>query len=630
VKRSRPQRFTGHSALWVTLAVGVILVATLPPQPEWTLPPRFFLGSLFATDAGAWRDVLQNVALYAPLGFTLAARGRPPARAALFGAVLSSLIELLQFGVPGRSATIRDVITNAAGTWGGALAFSTYPGEWIQRLFAAIERRRARARHDVKEAVRTQLGWAAMMVVVFVATATLLRPSLPGLDWWLASPMLDVSSGGLRIGSRFVGSIDEVRIYALARDEQTIQMDVQRPLSGAPADSSLVAGFDFESSSESKVPDVSGRGHAAGVRGGRLTPEGRFGAAMSFDGSSQLVVPYADDLNLRDAFTLEAWVRPAAQTRAEPLIVGREGSLYYIEASSAIGALRAASGGRFGGVPRFARMAAPLETGRWSHIASTYDGQVIRLYVDGNLVARQVHWSPHRASRLAFRGVEPPPGRIADYSALSGLRNGQLELDLSIVCGRKSTTVAPVTLMTAPQDTEVLTISAGGDDLFVDYWSWSRRLRLASVPVRLHDALRGCSPGHTIGVRMAGALQHPTVTIDERPQQTLSAGIGAGWQFLCHTDLMPAWVGAALTWIWLGALAFPLGRYSRRITSTALAAALVGVSCLVIPWVFSVRAPTVGEAAALLCGAAVGGAYSLFSARTNRAGEPKNNPPAVS
>src|SRR5688572_26772854 len=61
---------------WVLASLAAILVATLSPEPDWPgAHGRFFYPIVPAT-AAAWVDVLQNVALYTPLGFVLAASGR--------------------------------------------------------------------------------------------------------------------------------------------------------------------------------------------------------------------------------------------------------------------------------------------------------------------------------------------------------------------------------------------------------------------------------------------------------------------------------------------------------------------------------------------------------------------------
>lgn len=66
-------------------------------------------------------DAIRNVILFAPLGLGLALHGVPLARAAAFGCVASGIIETLQLSIiPGRDASLEDLLTNSVGTALGA------------------------------------------------------------------------------------------------------------------------------------------------------------------------------------------------------------------------------------------------------------------------------------------------------------------------------------------------------------------------------------------------------------------------------------------------------------------------------------------------------------------------------
>jgi glycopeptide antibiotics resistance protein len=104
------------------LVVALIVYGSLYP---WRFEARELDGNPLWILANAWagsfnrylpRDLLVNVALYAPLGMTgrLAFGGylRPIA----IGVALSAALEMLQLFVPGRNTSAMDVLTNAAGT----------------------------------------------------------------------------------------------------------------------------------------------------------------------------------------------------------------------------------------------------------------------------------------------------------------------------------------------------------------------------------------------------------------------------------------------------------------------------------------------------------------------------------
>src|SRR2546423_15044685 len=100
-----------------TVAVAAILVLTLAPDSDRPLGEHFCL--ICGTFGGV--DAVLNVLLFMPLGLGLAVAGTSPRRAIVSMAVLSALIELAQLlVVPGRDATIGDLLTNSIG---GALGF---------------------------------------------------------------------------------------------------------------------------------------------------------------------------------------------------------------------------------------------------------------------------------------------------------------------------------------------------------------------------------------------------------------------------------------------------------------------------------------------------------------------------
>jgi len=74
------------------------------------------------------QDVIQNVIMFLPLGLMLGLAGLRPGRVAFAGFGLAFLIETLQyFVVPGRDASVSDVLTNTAGAWLGALLAPRLP-----------------------------------------------------------------------------------------------------------------------------------------------------------------------------------------------------------------------------------------------------------------------------------------------------------------------------------------------------------------------------------------------------------------------------------------------------------------------------------------------------------------------
>jgi hypothetical protein len=153
-----------------------------------------------------------------------------------------------------------------------------------------------------------------------------------------------------------------------------------------PGTAGLVAAYSFEAGFGTSVADASGRGNGGSISGAAWSAAGRFGSALSFDGVDDWVtVADAASLDLTDGMTVEAWVRPAAlggwRTVAFKEQLG--GMVYALYADQA--------GGRplgqvFIGAERNAVGTSSLPLNVWTHLATTFDGTVVRLYVNGEAV----------------------------------------------------------------------------------------------------------------------------------------------------------------------------------------------------------------------------------------------------
>ena len=100
-----------------------------------------------------------------------------------------------------------------------------------------------------------------------------------------------------------------------------------------------------------------------------------------------MTVPDSNSLDLSTGMTLEAWVNPTAIGGWRDVIYKGTDDVYYLEGSSSFSGSPPATGigpGAMGG-----STGLPLNT--WSHIAGTYDGARLQLYVNGTQVASQPH-----------------------------------------------------------------------------------------------------------------------------------------------------------------------------------------------------------------------------------------------
>lgn len=120
--------------LCCALAIGLL---TLLPTTQHTLRVSAGGACLFCGGDFAVEDGLLNILLFVPLGLSLCYAGQSPRGVLLTGFFSSSIIELLQLGIPGRESSVTDVITNTLGACLGMLLYSSWRTLLLPRPAAA-------------------------------------------------------------------------------------------------------------------------------------------------------------------------------------------------------------------------------------------------------------------------------------------------------------------------------------------------------------------------------------------------------------------------------------------------------------------------------------------------------------
>jgi hypothetical protein len=291
-----------------------------------------------------------------------------------------------------------------------------------------------------------------------------------------ASDNIAVSYVQFRLDGVNIGSSDNSAPYSMSWDS-TAAANGQHTLSAIAADAAgntasssiiitvlnalpaqgtgLVASYNFDEGSGSVLTDFTGTND--GLITEAVWAGGHTGGALNFDGVNDLVtIPDANILDLA-AVTLEAWVYPTSFDANYDVVILKEPNGQYGLYSNSPSNLPMMS--IYTSSPQVLNGASQLPANTWSHLAQTYDGSNMRLYVNGVQVATRAQTGSISASAEALRmggagsGSYSFAGRIDDVRIYNrSLSQADIQLDMT-------TPVAGG--VAVPPDTTPPTISSG-------------------------------------------------------------------------------------------------------------------------------------------------------------------------
>lgn len=217
-----------------------------------------------------------------------------------------------------------------------------------------------------------------------------------------------------------------------------LEADEEWTFTTAAADTVPSAAYAFSEESGDVTFDSSGNGHTAALVNGPEWSSGQFGAGLEFDGVDDgVALPKSDALRLTTAFTLEAWVQPLASGNGQQIV--------QMPGASGDGLKLTGNGkprftGTFPGGVKDVTGPNSLPLSSWTHVAVTYDGSTLRLFVGGTQVATQTATGGVTGSEAMWIGRARVSGSLF-YGVLDEIRIYRRALSASAIAADVTTPV---------------------------------------------------------------------------------------------------------------------------------------------------------------------------------------------
>ena len=149
---------------------------------------------------------------------------------------------------------------------------------------------------------------------------------------------------------------------------------------------SAVLYFSFDKGTGDTAKDLSGNGNHGTIHGAKWENRGKINSALSFDGDDWVEVPHSESLSFTKEITVMAWVNYTGTTSVAQIVSkGYDPTCQFeLDLSAANDQIEFQfyDGTDWIWIP--VKPLPPRE--EWHHIAGTFDGKALKIYLDGAVV----------------------------------------------------------------------------------------------------------------------------------------------------------------------------------------------------------------------------------------------------
>lgn len=160
-----------------------------------------------------------------------------------------------------------------------------------------------------------------------------------------------------------------------------------------PSDDSLRLCIDFEDTA-TFAGDGSGRGHHPAIADSLTTMTRDAELAVQLSALSRLQIAEHADLDLATSLTVSMWMRPESRPGEDAAYTMLDNDAQYAISYQADGRVRCSFG------EDAVDSILPVLSRTWSHVACTYDGSMMRVWIDGSIAGCE-----QRAGAIANTGT---------------------------------------------------------------------------------------------------------------------------------------------------------------------------------------------------------------------------------